>query len=275
MKEAIMNIIKTYKTFTGILLIVFVVITLSACGGMRVHQAYDGPPRPEAEVATLVIPEAFNILFIDRKKYGSALYSGNTNIAVLPGDHQFIIKYKDFWDLGSGSERIESDPISITMDVVAGHKYQVQFAKLATIDDARAFAKNPSIQIIDPSSHEEVAANIKYKLYSSSFFDTMFKPSDQDSSNQSNTEQESEKTTTPAAVPVPTPVPAPSVTVSKSAVTAQSSSSKAPVTGSPNTGSEEKQPRGENTRALDMLKYWWGTADQAQKEAFQQWIKSQ
>ena len=270
-----MNIIKMYSSYTGILLTAFVAMTLSACGGVSVHQAYEGPHRPAAEVATLVIPEAFNILFVDRKKYGPALYSGDTNIAVLPGKHQIIIKYKDFWDVGSGSERVESDPISITINVVAGHKYQVQFAKLATIDDARAFAKNPSIKIIDPSTQEEVTTNIQYKLYSSSFFDTMFKPSDQDSSNQSNTEQESEKTTTPAAVPVPTPVPAPSATVGKSAVTAQSSSSEAPVTGSPNTGSEEKQTRGENTRALDMLKYWWGTADQAQKEAFQQWIKSQ
>lgn len=259
--------IKTYSSFAGILLTSFVIMTLTACGGMKVHQAYDGPARPEKEVATLVIPQAFDILFIDRKKFGPAIYSGNTNIAVLPGKHQVIIKYKDFWDAGSGSARIESDPISITMNVVAGHKYQVQFTKLANIEEARAFAKNPSINIMDPSTHDKVAAAIQYKLYSSSFFSTMFGSNNQNSENQTNKEQAS----TPAiAAPTTTPVLAPSATVGISASSTQTSSSETPA-----TASAEKQAAGKNARALDMLKYWWESADQTQKEAFQQWIKSQ
>jgi uncharacterized protein YccT (UPF0319 family) len=276
MKEDNMNITKKYRSYTYLLLLtVFVAITLSACQGMSVHQAYDGAARPEAEVATIIIPEAFNILFIDRKKFGPALYSGNTNITVLPGKHQLIIKYKDFWDLGDGSERIESDPISITMNVAAGNKYQVQFPKLANIEDARAYAKNPSIEVVDQSTHEKVAAAIEYKLYTSGFFSSLFGPSNQDNDDQSNKEQKSGQTSTPSTAPTKTPEFAPPATVGITAPATQSSSSETPATGSPNTGSEENHAIEKNARALDMLKYWWRTADQTQKEAFQQWIKSQ
>lgn len=269
-----MNIIRKSSSYAHMLLSAFVVMTLSACQGMGVHQAYEGSPRPDNEVATIIIPEAFNILFIDRTKYGVALYSGNTNISILPGKHQLIIKYKDFWDVGNQSERIESDPISITLDAVAGHRYQVRFATLANIEEARAFAKNPSIEIIDPSTHKNVAANIEYKVYTSSFFNTLFGSSNQAGENQPDKTQKSEQTSTPAATPTTTPkttpVFAPSTTAGIAASSAQTSPSETPA-----TGAEQKQAAEKNGRALDMLKYWWESADQAQKEAFQQWIKSQ
>lgn len=230
---------------TKIWLIACLVLLLTACQGSKIHQTYEGPQKAENEIGTLNIPESFNIIFVDKKKYGASLYSGDTKMGFLPGSHQLLIMYKEFWETpGDEHDRIESKPISITFNVEAGQQYRITYNGPDNINDARSYAKNPSIDLINTASNTSVAANIEYNVYSRSFFENLFNEDD---------------ATTEKSAPLPT-----AEIVSPTPPT--------PTLAAPKASSSTDTAETEDSRALEMLKYWWETASDNQKKAFQDWL---
>lgn len=220
-------------------------VALTACQGGKIHQTYEGPAKSVNEISTLNVPQEFNVMFIDKKKFGATLYSGDTKISFLPGPHHIIIYYKDFLEApGDESERVESKPISINFNAVAGQQYRINFKKPNNLEEARAYSKNPSIEFVDMTTNTNIAANIEYNLYTRSFFSEIF-------SGENNAAAES--------APVATAeITAPSVPI--------------PVMAAPRDTTNAGSNTDANGRALEMLKYWWETASEDQKKAFQEWV---
>ena len=96
-------------------------------------------------------------------------------IELLPGTHQFLFMYDDIWDLtGEEHERVKSKPISLTINASAGQEYKIKFKKPENVNEARSYAKHPSIEIYNISTNTAMAANIEYNIYTESFFSKLF-----------------------------------------------------------------------------------------------------
>ncbi|KPJ91203.1 MAG: hypothetical protein AMJ55_12245 [Gammaproteobacteria bacterium SG8_15] len=96
----------TTNTFTLLLVSLFTVFTLSACQGNAAYQAYPGEPKSASEVATVKFPEALSLLYVDDQPSKVTLFTDTTAVQTLPGSHQFIFRYKIFWEVNS-SEAIK------------------------------------------------------------------------------------------------------------------------------------------------------------------------
>ncbi|WP_455217192.1 DUF2057 domain-containing protein [Kaarinaea lacus] len=263
-----MNLITPgFFRYTIFSLIAVLAILLAACQSKPAQQAYDGPARAENEIATIIIPESFNLLFVDKNERGSLLSGGGAAIKVLPGSHELIIKYQQYWDLQTSDdhERTESKPIKIIFEANAGQTYRVSFKKPEDVREARSFAKNPGIEIIEAQSSNTVAANITYNLYSQGVIAGMIiKDSEPEASEPMTNEAMASEQTPPASTATPAAVTAP-VVVMAAPSSSPSSASSASDNNSSNTNTKE------DGRALEMLKYWWETASDNQRKAFQEW----
>ena len=227
------------------LLTIIVVLLLTACSGSKIHQTYEGSVKPAMDVSIVSVPESFNILFTDREKFGSTLYSGETKLGFLPGPHQIIIYYKDFWEApGDESERVESKPISIKFNAVAGQKYRINFKKPESLETAKTYAKNPSIEFTNVTTNTNAATSIEYNVYTRDFFANVF-------GDESGSTTDSAPAATAVIPPPPTPTP---------------------KLAAPVASSDAENNAQTDSNALDMLKYWWETASDDQKKAFRHWI---
>ena len=163
----------SHKIFFLLTIISFLFLT--ACQNIPPHQAYEGSPKTDSEIAIFYVPGQFNLLSIDGTKFKQLALRDGAMVKLLPGSHQFIIEYYDFFDLGGGEfEKVGSKPMSITLTVEAGKQYSVNSITFENVEKAQDFADKPSINIIDTTSKEAIPAKIKYNLYGKGLFTTLF-----------------------------------------------------------------------------------------------------
>lgn len=212
---------------------------LSACKSQPTYQGYSGPAKSAAEEARVFIPREFNLVNVDGDSYIQPLVGNGTLIKLLPGEHKIVIKYVDFWSINADTdEKVASQPMLLVFNANAGEKYRIKSQELKDVTAAKAFAKNPQVDIISESSKTSVATDVKYQLEDkgliAAFVDSM-------SSNDA---------------PKPEAAAATAGTVAAAASATDSTS----------------EPRSKGEPALEMLKYWWQKADAQQQEEFMKWI---
>ena len=157
-------------------LITMSILFLSACQSSAPRQTYEGTAKPNNEVAIFTVPDPYNLLSIDGVKFSRYALSKDAVIELLPGSHQFIIEYQNFWDLGGGEfEKVTSKPIAITFTAQAGISYILKVTEFETLEDAQKFAEKPSVSIIDTTNKQIVSATVKANLYGKGLFTTLFK----------------------------------------------------------------------------------------------------
>jgi len=158
-------------------------------------------------------------------KYSRVILQNSSTVKLLPGSHQFIIEYQDFWENQSGeTERVESKPFSVTFSADAGNQYNIDSAPLKNVKRAKIYAQKPTSTIVNTINKQPVPATFKYNLYGKDLFTTIFGTTDTE--KMPATKPETTATTTPR----------------------------------------------KEGKALEMLKYWWETADDNQQADFRQWL---
>jgi uncharacterized protein YccT (UPF0319 family) len=168
-------------------LMIVSIVFLSACQGSGPHQAYEGSAKMETEVATFILPGEYNLLSIDGTKFKQLALKDGAVVKLLPGSHQLIIEYYDFFDLGGGEfEKIGSKPIAITFTAEAGNQYSVNSVTFEEVEKAQAFAEKPSINITNTTNKQTVSAEIKYNLYGKGLFTTLFGKSNSEPTTTQN-----------------------------------------------------------------------------------------
>ncbi len=119
--------------------VLVLVVWLAGCGST---QAYQGPARPESQVA-VVIPDSPRLRQWDAPlaptpDAGGQIYMrlgdvgvGKTSdrFKVLPGTHTFTVSYREHRTPVAG-RRLETKPISLSFPVQAGREYRVRGAAL-------------------------------------------------------------------------------------------------------------------------------------------------
>jgi len=168
------------------------ILFLSACQSIPPHQAYEGTAKSDNEVGIFNISSPYNLLSIDGVKFKQLALRDGAVIKLLPGPHQFIIEYQDFWDLGGGEhEKITSKPMAITFAAQAGAQYLLNVTQFETLEKAQAFAENPSVSITDTTNKQAVSVEAKYNLYGQGLFTTLFRGSKSAPENYSATKKPS------------------------------------------------------------------------------------
>lgn len=170
-----MNHFSTCSHKISFLLISILVLFLSACQSIPPHQTYEGSAKMDSEVATFTVPGEYNLLAIDGVKFKQLALRDGAIVKLLPGSHQFIIEYYDFFDLGGGEfEKVGSKPMAITFTAEAGNHYSVNSVTFESVEKAEEFAEKPGIRITDTTNKQAVSAEIKYNLYGKGLFTTLF-----------------------------------------------------------------------------------------------------
>jgi len=148
----------------AIMLIIFL-LTLSGCQSKPTYQAYPGTAKPAAEVTSVFIPREFNLINVDGDSYTQPLIGNGIVVKFLPGSHKIVIKYVDFWDITADTtERVASQPMLVEFNAKAGENYRIVSQQLKDANDAKAFARNPKVDIVHKKDNTSVATDIKYQL---------------------------------------------------------------------------------------------------------------
>jgi hypothetical protein len=149
----------------SVAMVVMFMLALAACQSQPTYQGYSGPAKPASEEARVFIPREFNLLNVDGNSYTQPLVGNGTIVKLLPGNHKIVIKYVDFWSIDADTdERIASQPMLVAFDAKTGEKYRIQAQEIKDVKAAKAFAKNPEVDIISMSSNASVATDIKYQM---------------------------------------------------------------------------------------------------------------
>lgn len=126
-----------------------------------------------AQPATLVIPEALDIVSVDNNKYSKPLFSDPvTTLKLEPGQHQIVLEYDMLFEVGHDDhDVITSEPFQITFSTVAGEQYYIKVPVFdeSTLDKARVYARKPVIEIIRRADSQSVAAEITYREFDGTF----------------------------------------------------------------------------------------------------------
>ncbi len=171
--------VDTLKRMRKTLMVIFFagfVLGITACQGPGIHQAYSGAPRAASDVSTFTIPGEFNLLYIDGERYKSSFIQDGAVLQLLPGEHQFIIEYQDYWEITTNEfERVESQPLSVSFTTIASNKFILDYEKLLTIEDAKVYAKEPIFGIKNLSTLAVVSSDIKYRLKDKAYLSNFVK----------------------------------------------------------------------------------------------------
>lgn len=100
-------------------------ISLSACAGIKDPvQVYDGAKKPDSEIVKLLMPYELKVEQLDGKSLDTPYVSGGYyQIHLLPGDHQIMVSYEEYWgDASSGAIEV-SDIFNFKLTTTAGSRY--------------------------------------------------------------------------------------------------------------------------------------------------------
>ena len=228
-------------------------ITLSACAGIENPlQVYEGGKKPEGEIVTLVMPYELKVEQLDGKSLDTPYVpEGQYQLHLLPGNHQIMVFYEEFWgDASSGSIEV-SDFFNFKLTTTAGSHYIFEHTgpddRLNADNWESASDINIWVKHLDTGQNTQAASRIDGGLIAS-----LTRPS---TSNIKEGVVETKTATAPTDDLATTSLPAaaPPLAEDDAASTALA-------------GQIISQQD-----ALERLKFWWKTADDKQRKEFQAW----
>ncbi|MEQ1437757.1 DUF2057 family protein [Fontimonas sp. SYSU GA230001] len=129
--------------FLGLCGVVIVAVLVGACARTPVRH-YDGAPRPAAEVATVLVPEALEVAAIDGREVRGAsglMRGGELRLELLPGRHELLVFYREIWQRGGEHDTLRSDPALFVFDATAGRRYRLDYVRPRRYEEALALSR--------------------------------------------------------------------------------------------------------------------------------------
>ena len=227
-------------------------ITLSACAGIENPvQVYDGVKKPEREIVTLVMPHELKVEQLDGKSLDTPyIPEGQYQLHLLPGDHQIMVFYEEFWgDASSGSIEV-SDYFNFKITTTAGNYYIFEHTGPDDRLNADSWESASDINIWvkqqGTGQNTQAVSRIAGGLIAG-----LTRPS------SSNIKEGMVETTTGPSTADTTITP---------------STATAPVLATDDSTSTALAEQIISQQdALERLKFWWKTADDKQRKEFQAW----
>lgn len=152
------------------LLLAITFFILSACQGQGIYRGYSGKALPQTEVAHLLVPDKFNLLYIDDQHYEAPVLTHGARLELIPGKHRLVVEYDEMWDISiDDHERVKSLAVLLEFIIRPGRRYKLQSRQLKDIGDARDYAKRPELGIVELSSSQSVPVRQEYRLHDKNY----------------------------------------------------------------------------------------------------------
>lgn len=202
-----------------------------------------------SSAATLTVSDNLIISEIDDKTIEHGFIGKKSTFTLAQGEHAVVVRYKDvFEDLDFAEDRVvESQSFVVQFTLAKQQQIKLTTTKIKNLLQAERFAKTPELQLTDENSNQLTLELVEVADYKLARQVNIAVSSITDKSTSKNT-----------ALPAE---------VKSSAQTKQAGATL-----------QQKVATSSNTLAqvdsLTMLKYWWQTASNAEKNQFKQFLKN-
>ena len=209
--------------------------------------------------ATITVPEQLEVAMVNGIEIEGAsgmLSRGDKTLEVAPGTYELVVFYRELWEWNDQHEVLRSDPALFRVVAAAGGRYSLDYARPASLDEARALAANFSGWVADQATGERAASRASGLQFQRSmvptrtFDNTLVAAPVQGAGGEqvvapleSGGDASPGPAPAPVAAPTPTPTPAPAP-------------ASAPVPG----------------EWLDLMKSWWNQASSEERREFLRWL---
>lgn len=216
---------------------------LSACDNLRVHDLYNGP---QDQVVSVQANDTVIVTYIDAIEQDTAFIGQKHLYHLAPGRHTLVVEYAALFQIDADRhEKVSSSPIKVTFEAQPGKAYLFRHAEQKTLEDAKRFAKAPTLEIVAMPENTLVPATFEQSL------PTRLLPAIRFENTEAYGFASDRAAMTPSAVAVPAPASAPVALPVAPGVTGNNT---APV--------------------VETMKKLWEKATPDQRNAFQEWIKN-
>jgi uncharacterized protein YccT (UPF0319 family) len=234
----------TYRTMLLMLLSAFALLACSTASSVKF---YEGPTRPDSEIAIITVPAAITMRSIDGQNVKSpSKDSGTYEVQLQPGPHLVVFRYYSYWAYGDAGVMVKSNDVGVEAVYEAGKHYLLRYQEPHSFEEAKAYFSEFHATLVDINSG---------KQYSS------FEVSDQNSlfariKNYFD----------PNGAPKVTPPTTTAVAPMAAATTVAATNTAASPTLSADAAMNEDP--------VKRLKFWWLMANDTQRKEFTKWMKT-
>ncbi|MDH5302233.1 MAG: DUF2057 domain-containing protein [Gammaproteobacteria bacterium] len=133
------------------ILLILLLLLLAGCSHTGPYKLYDQAQPGSSGHVTLKLPHAIDLLQLDQQKL-KLPYSADAvrQYLLLPGKHQLTVRYRQLWlDGQANHEVVDSKLVTFSIDAHAGDELTLQTALPQTLSDARTFAKQIRLQLVN------------------------------------------------------------------------------------------------------------------------------
>jgi len=212
-----------------------ILILLSALAlGCASHSVQNAYQGAPENTALVTSADTVLVKYVDNEAVQEGFIGQEVTYKVDAGKRVLLLEYSDLFSVGSDDhEKVVSRPAKVSFDAEAGKHYRIENPRQKTLEEAQAFAEQPEFKVVDSTSGAEVTATVELSRPRS--FLTELK-----TAMTPEYAFESDQVVT-------APVVATAATATGTSATAASP-------------------------ALQQLKTLWGSATDAEREAFMKWI---
>ena len=229
-----------YRVMLLLWLASFILMGCSVNGPVKF---YEGPTRPDSQIAIVTVPAAITVRSIDGQDVKSpSKESGTYELLLPPGPHLVVFRYYNYWPYGDAGVMVKSQDIGVEAVYEAGKHYVIRYKEPHSFEEAKGYFTDFHATLVNISNGKE---------YSS--FDV---------SDQNSLFARIKNYFDPNGAPKTTSAPATTAVVPTVATT------NATATPAMNADAAMKED------PVKRLKFWWLMANENQRKEFTQWMKT-
>lgn len=100
-------------------------VSLFGCAGISGHiRLYEGPKKTDDEIARFLVPSELELVAINGVELKAPYVpDSHYQVELLPGDHQIMVLYSEYWGDPTGGSLVVSDVFYLQITVVSGSTY--------------------------------------------------------------------------------------------------------------------------------------------------------
>lgn len=255
------------KKFLAAITLGSMMVLIGACSRSPVVKLYEGPQKPESDLAIVRVPVELEVLSINGRRVEgvNSLFSvGYKDLHLEPGKYHILAFYKDLWDIDADThDVIKSDPALFPLQAEAGHHYRLGFDEPQSIEQARELEKQFSGHILDVTTGEKTASRPSGVAFRSGLLGSIGDIAGVDTTTAAAADSQTDGGQAVA------PMPAEQEEDATTGETGTANPAPA-VTGQANT-----EASGADSGYLDMLKAYWSQATPEERRNFLRWVSEQ
>jgi uncharacterized protein len=139
-------------------------------------KAYEGPLRGNADLVLISVPEEIEVMAIDGQEPPPSFLKSKVQLALLPGEHVFSLRYVELFQITSDDhEIIRSKQAALRFSATAGSVYRLQVPAQKNLDEARKFAKSPQFSLVNANDGSTTNSTAIKSMAEASLLDTISK----------------------------------------------------------------------------------------------------